>query len=470
MIDYIVRSGLCLVLLLAVYHLFLEKEKMHRFNRFFLLFSLAFGLLVPLGTMEFASRPLRPIEFSNVEEMVQPVMTVGNTNQALSADTSPGLMITVILIVYGLGVFLLSAKFIINLIKIAVKIRRHPRIKSGHSVLVLLREEVIPHSFLNYIFLNEETYMSKGMEEQIIVHELTHVRQKHSIDILVAELLKIIFWFNPVFILYKKAIQLNHEFLADESVIVSYHDVSAYQNLLLESASLKTVKLASNLNYSLTKKRLKMMKKHTSQGIAMLKELALIPLLIVLLFLFSKTIAQSESTVPARQLPMSKEEFYKGAVIYIHRETGKNVSKKYEKMTAAEKSNLPEPKSPTKDLMAAWKKYEQFPVIVDHKMPKPTDAPEQCRIFIDGENVESSTLDKYQPSDFISYSDSKFVKGGFTLISVNLYTDKYVKSLTAEAKLIMIYNKQTLVGRLNPAPINPPIMIPEKYRQTAVKK
>src|ERR1035437_1493459 len=115
MIDYIVRSGLCLVLLLAVYHLFLEKEKMHRFNRFFLLFSLGFGLLIPLITLELVSNPLPPVEFSIMEELItQPVISSEaiNVSQEVITDTSPDHTIAIIFIIYGLGVCILSARFI----------------------------------------------------------------------------------------------------------------------------------------------------------------------------------------------------------------------------------------------------------------------------------------------------------------------------------------------------------------------
>jgi hypothetical protein len=77
--------------------------------------------------------------------------------------------------------------------------------------LVLLKEEVASYSFLNYIFISEADYSNKAIEEELITHELTHVREKHSWDVIFIELLQIFFWFNPLFIFYKKAIQLNHE-------------------------------------------------------------------------------------------------------------------------------------------------------------------------------------------------------------------------------------------------------------------
>jgi beta-lactamase regulating signal transducer with metallopeptidase domain len=73
---------------------------------------------------------------------------------------------------------------------------------------------------LNTIFINQDDYHNRKIEE-LYTHELIHVTKKHSIDILIIETLKVLFWFNPIFIFYKRAIQLNHEFLADEKVVKS---------------------------------------------------------------------------------------------------------------------------------------------------------------------------------------------------------------------------------------------------------
>jgi beta-lactamase regulating signal transducer with metallopeptidase domain len=101
------------------------------------------------------------------------------------------------------------------------------------------------------------------IEKLKIIHAWVNTRNpKHSLDILLIETLKVLFWFNPIFIFYKKAIQLNHEFLADEKVVKSHNDVPFYQNLLISKANANpTYYLASNLNYSVTKKRLIMMTK-----------------------------------------------------------------------------------------------------------------------------------------------------------------------------------------------------------------
>jgi beta-lactamase regulating signal transducer with metallopeptidase domain len=87
------------------------------------------------------------------------------------------------------------------------------------------------------------------------MHEFTHVKEKHSRDVIFIELLQTIFWFNPMLIFYKKAIQLNHEYLADEAVVRVYDNVPAYQLLLLDKTAYDcNAYLTSNFNYSVTKK------------------------------------------------------------------------------------------------------------------------------------------------------------------------------------------------------------------------
>jgi hypothetical protein len=164
--------------------------------------------------------------------------------------------------------------------------------------LVLVDEKTIPHTFLNFIYVNFEDYNNRNIEDELYTHELVHVNQKHTVDILFIEVLKVIFWFNPLFIFYKKAIQLNHEFLADEEIVKTYNNVPFYQNLLLQKGiGTQTIYLASNLNYLVTKKRLIMMTKSTSQTIAILKKIAIIPILTGLVYFFCiEIVAQEKNT------------------------------------------------------------------------------------------------------------------------------------------------------------------------------
>jgi hypothetical protein len=225
----------------------------------------------------------------------------------------------------------LLVRFATNLIKISRKIISNPSEKVQNATLILLTEKVLPHTFLHYIFINKDDYKNRKIEIELYTHELTHVNQKHTLDILLIELMKTIFWFNPLLFLYKKAIQLNHEFLADQSVVHSYNNVPFYQNLLLEKASWNnTFYLASNLNYLVTKKRLIMMTKTTSQSGALLKKLALVPILTGMIFI---SCSEFETKVSSE-----KTAVYLNGVEVTHAEMDKPVSELIKTKKFANKS------------------------------------------------------------------------------------------------------------------------------------
>ncbi|PWA11249.1 M56 family metallopeptidase [Flavobacterium laiguense] len=288
MTDFLIKSTLPLFVLLAVYHLSLEKEKMHQFNRFYLLFSLVFSFAIPFITIEVVDESANALMQTNT-------VIAGNATMAIVEET---IDYTPIILwgAYGLIAALLLFRFARNILKISSRIKSNTVVDYKKAKLVLLKEKTLPHTFWNTIFINETDYHNRKIEEELFSHELTHASQKHTIDILFIEIIKTIFWFNPIFIFYKKAIQLNHEFLADEKVVTSYNNVSFYQNLLLSKANEDlTYHLASNLNYSLTKKRLFMMTKTTSRSIATLKKMTLLPLFLGLVFfLCIESVAQDK--------------------------------------------------------------------------------------------------------------------------------------------------------------------------------
>ncbi|WP_396171570.1 M56 family metallopeptidase [Flavobacterium sp.] len=297
-----------------------------------------------------------------------------------------------------------------NLLKIISKINSNKSVDYKDAKLILLEEKVLPHTFLNFIFINETEYNNRKIETELFSHELTHVLQKHTFDVLFIELLKTIFWFNPIFIFYKKAIQLNHEFLADEKVIATYNNVSFYQNLLLSKAnSIPTYYLTSNLNYSLTKKRLIMMTKTTSKTKAILKKIAVIPFILGLVFfLCLKTIAQESNAIVKVQSDTKenptidrRDEYYAGVRI-IFKDCDKKilVNKQYEELTAEEKDQylpgyVPTPfieKSPSKNEFTDFKNSAKYAV------------------WIDGKHYPNSELSKYSASDFVYFSGSSVKK------------------------------------------------------------
>jgi hypothetical protein len=310
---------------------------------------------------------------------------------------------------YALVTLVLAIRFFSNIIKISSKMKSNTPIEYKNAKLILVPEKTLPHTFLNTIFINETEYNNRQIEAELYTHELTHVTQKHTLDILFIELLKTVFWFNPILFFYKKAIQLNHEFLADEKVVTSFNNIPFYQSLLLSKANKnQTFYLASNLNYLITKKRLIMMTKTTSKTKAILKKIALIPFIFGLVFLLCfKTIAQESNTIVKAQSETKenptkerRDEYYAGVRVIFKDCIKKTIiDKQYEQLSSEEKDNYT-PYAPTPFI----EKSPSINELTDFKNDS------KYAIWIDGKHYPNSELSKYSASDFVYFAGSSVKK------------------------------------------------------------
>ena len=310
MIDFLIKSSISLLVLLLFFYLILESNKTHQFNRFYLLFSVVFSMILPF------------LSFEIIQEIPQSNIKIGNIQAIVTQDKSSNNYLEItIYSIYTLITLVLFIRFNRNIYKYYYKIRNYKTQDFKNAKLILLKEKTLPYTFLNFIFINKQDFENNKIEAELLTHELTHVNQKHSLDIIFIEFLKVIFWFNPVFYLYKKAIQLNHEFLADANVNRQHQNISLYQTLLLTKTCNVNLQLASNLNYRLTKKRFIMMTKTTSKTLNLIKKIAVLPILLGLIFMFCiKTVSQekraiAKSTIKVvtkksiRKKPIKKENY-----------------------------------------------------------------------------------------------------------------------------------------------------------------
>ncbi|QZK89311.1 M56 family metallopeptidase [Flavobacterium sp. CHNK8] len=395
MTDFLIKSTLSLMVLLGVHHFLLEKEKMYRFNRFYLLFALVFSMVIPFITIEV------------IQEIAQPAVTAGNIQilpvTAVVVEETNYLAIA-LWGLYGLVTLVLGFRFMRNVVQISKKMKSNTAIAYQNAQLVLVPEKTLPHTFLNTIFINETEYNNREVEAELYTHELTHVTQKHTLDILFIEVLKTVFWFNPIFIFYKKAIQLNHEFLADEKVVHSYNNVPFYQSLLLSKANANpTFYLASNLNYLITKKRLLMMTKTTSKRKAIAKQALLLPAITALLFsLCTKVVAQQTATKQNAQ-PNKVESlfktYYNKTTFKVKDEKGKiTAEKKYNDLTPAEKRAIP----------SILSKEERLPTNEELLTKLSKGAPETMEIdpfSLENKIVKKGENDLYNTSEILEKPD-----------------------------------------------------------------
>ncbi|MBF7092332.1 energy transducer TonB [Flavobacterium sp. ALJ2] len=299
MITYILKSSVVLLILFVVYKLWLENEKMFRFNRAYLLGSLVFGLIIPLQLFSFDTKIAKAINSFQLSEIVL------NNSQNSSIIANNQIITNSLLALYLIITTLLIIRFIMNLYSFHKKIKHNESLIINNQKAVLIQEPILPHSFLNTIFINENDLKNNLIDPQLITHETAHIEQKHSLDIIFLELIQILFWFNPIILLYKKAIKLNHEFLADEAVITQSNSVSYYQNLLLKMASNQSqIALASSINFQITKKRLLMMTKQESRLRAIVKTSVVGFVFATLFFAFNTTtIAQGSNRKALNEPP-----------------------------------------------------------------------------------------------------------------------------------------------------------------------
>ena len=309
MLIYLLKSGACLAILFLFYKLFLEKENMHVFKRFYLLTALLFSLIVPaLVFVEYVEAP--PTTHTVVQQVAADSDNVINVPAALETDV---LDITPLLWgIYFLGLLFFGITFIKNLFQIFRRIRRNPKQISARFTQVLLLEKITPHTFFSYIFLNKKKFESNEIPKEVLLHEETHARQKHSLDVVFVEMLQVVFWFNPFIYLFKKAVKLNHEFLADHAVLKKDINTTTYQNTLLsylspDSQKKYQPKLANAINYSSIKKRFTVMKTHTSKKSFFIRSPLLLPLLAILLYGFTETIIIQKEVAKAEANSLSTE-------------------------------------------------------------------------------------------------------------------------------------------------------------------
>ena len=209
----------------------------------------------------FLLNPVHELIRFTLDEVV--ITAKGNVNQTFATENESNIsFFSISLLIYLAGIAIALLLFFGKLLKMWLLIRSCPKTKNCKLVCVTTKNGTPAFSFLNYVFINERMMTNKEEMDKIIEHELSHIKNKHSYDLLFIELIQIFQWFNPVLYLVKKAIKENHEFLADYDVIAGYAEPLEYGKLLIEhSTQIKSYSIAHNFSYSLLKRRLMMINK-----------------------------------------------------------------------------------------------------------------------------------------------------------------------------------------------------------------
>lgn len=282
MIEFAIKSFICLLVFYLFFDLFLARENIPLFKRYYLLFALLISFVIPLIKIEVRTTIL-PILNLNIAQLQ--VQDRSNISDLPSQVGSSFQLVWLFYAFYALIGLLLLIRFLINM-SCLIRLRKINPVETINGIkVVLTNQTILPYSFLNSVFVNKQEYENGKISSELLTHEFAHIQQKHSLDILVLELVQIIYWFNPLIFFYKRSIRLNHEYLADSFVLNSNVALVDYQNQLIKVVFRNnTTYLASNFNYLLVKKRIIMMTKIKTKSIGY--KIALIPVLTALLFNF----------------------------------------------------------------------------------------------------------------------------------------------------------------------------------------
>ena len=304
LLSFLFSSTCCLLSFVAFYHFFLEQLNTHHFKRCYLLLVLLLSFSIPFITFT---------EYVTPGQITPSELTVVRTSPPLvekplgsAAPDYSSIFWAIGLSIYGIGFALMGIRFARNIHRIFLSVRRYPQHLHRGLTHVLRPDPTIPHSFLHYLFFNQTDYDSGKIPQQVMVHEETHARQLHTIDLLIAEILLVICWFNPVLWIYRHKMVLNHEFLADQGVLRQGADMKGYQNILLDFAIDKRHSgLVHTVNFFSIKKRLTIMKTQTSQRSIVLRSFLILPLLATTITYFGQTQTRVKSDTELEARPPS---------------------------------------------------------------------------------------------------------------------------------------------------------------------
>ncbi len=308
MILYILYASLILAACIIFYKLLLQKETFFRLNRFILLSCMLMAFILPVlrvpQQMSFRKAPsavniistgvtakndiTESIEHKVNSKVVEPLQQ----NKAINIEQ----VMQWLIYLYWFGVAIFGLNFLMQVVVLLYKAYSRPVIIDGLFRIVEITGDKAPCSFSNNIFINPEKYDWETYN-QILLHEKIHIEQKHTLDLVLAEIVLIFLWFNPFAWMWRKELESNLEFFTDNQLLQNDTvEKESYQMGLLKVAAPHfPLSITTNYNQSLLKKRLVMMNAKKSNVHTIWKYFFLLPLMVSFVCLFNEPIANAQN-------------------------------------------------------------------------------------------------------------------------------------------------------------------------------
>ena len=301
LLSYFIVSGLVLLTMYLAYKLFIAKENQPKFNRL---------ILLSMYLVSFCAWPTYDMINSRVTDspLVASITITEFKTQAIEPISQQPIWGTILIWIFLIGALIVTIKTVVTWIGIAHVVRNGERIKKNDYTLVVIdNDKIAPFSWMRYVVINRNDL--NKYDEVISIHELRHIRSLHWLDLLIAQIVCIVNWFNPAAWLMREELILVHEYQADMAVIESGHDPKEYQMLLIKKAvGYRFPSLANSINHSKLKKRITMMYKSKSGAGSKFKALALVPMVALALVLTNVPAVKSAvTTIGESQVSLHKD-------------------------------------------------------------------------------------------------------------------------------------------------------------------
>jgi hypothetical protein len=272
MLRYLLLANLLLLVFYAFYYAFLRRETFFMLNRIYLIGSAFLSVIIPLINWTWLNQL-----FADAVQMPKPgLLTLEKYLVIQARDTNPAELALnwnftdILLGIYLLGVWYHSGRLIWQIAVLKTSLQDNAQSSA--------------FSFFNKIVIDEQL----PEQQTILHHELVHVRQWHSADVIFFKLLRIFNWFNPITLAYQNAITEIHEYIADEASVLHTDKFNYVSTLLSHTFDIPAQQLTNNFFYEpLIKKRIIMLSKPKSGKKSLLKYGLALPLCLVAVVLFS---------------------------------------------------------------------------------------------------------------------------------------------------------------------------------------
>ncbi len=294
LILYLLKVGIAYTAFYTLYYFLFRKEKQFQFNRFYLLFIFITGLLFPVIVLKLPAQPVLLSHLPNPRTVAGNGAIIGVTS---NHHDITAIMETIFLYSYFIFGIFLMLRLLYGYLSVYRIISKGSRLILENQEVIVTEKNITPFSFFNKIIIPESLVSSPDLLP-ILEHEKVHIRERHSIDILMAELAYTFQWFNPIALLLKKAVRLNLEYMADYNAISKYPDIENYQMAMVRLADNKPLTVLVNTFYtSQLKNRIIMMKNNNPNRYPILKKSSIFPMALLMILLIS----QKKYIVPPTQ-------------------------------------------------------------------------------------------------------------------------------------------------------------------------